>query len=260
MTTTMGRTLFLRRMAIPSISPISSIPIITSTPQKASTRTSVATTKNEAIYLNHHQQLLSSRQYHRGRNSKHSKKKQPCPYRALQIPEGSTYAAAKKSFLRIAMAHHPDTIGDDEEEKKQQSIELFVSARTAFERLAACPEGLAVLREDLENLKAEEEMSDEEFDAWFLKETGHSNPFQFDLDPATMREVADMHDEVSHGLDRDGGMWHLASLVSKSVKEGKGGGNNGAGAILRLEAGDVDGDDPPVGSLTRRRKRKSRVF
>jgi len=41
-----------------------------------------------------------------------------------------------------------------------------------------------------------------------------------------MREVADMHANMagSHGLDRDGGMWHLASMAANAVKSGKEGG------------------------------------
>eukprot|EP00567_Pseudictyota_dubia_P010124 CAMPEP_0197462716 /NCGR_PEP_ID=MMETSP1175-20131217/59883_1 /TAXON_ID=1003142 /ORGANISM="Triceratium dubium, Strain CCMP147" /LENGTH=64 /DNA_ID=CAMNT_0042998297 /DNA_START=15 /DNA_END=205 /DNA_ORIENTATION=- len=64
---------------------------------------------------------------------------------------------------------------------------------------------MSALREEVE-LEKElmSQMSDKEFDAWFEHETGHSNPFQFDLDPATMREVADMTEEIGGGLDRDG--------------------------------------------------------
>jgi hypothetical protein len=106
--------------------------------------------------------------------------------------------------------------------------------------------GLCLHRRDVEESRLEDEysnfMSDEEFDSWFAKETGHSNPFQFDLDPATMREVADMHADMagSHGLDRDGGMWHLASMVANAVKSGKEG---GAESLLRLSAGHINDDD-----------------
>lgn len=98
-------------------------------------------------------------------------------------------------------------------------------------------------------------MTNEEFDSWFEKETGHSNPFNFDLDPELMREVADMHEEMesSHGLDRDGGMWHLASLISSTVKSGKEG---GAASVLKLEAGSVkDVGEEAKGRLERRRRR-----
>ena len=100
-------------------------------------------------------------------------------------------------------------------------------------------------------------MSDEEFDSWFEEETGHQNPFQFDLDPSVMTEVTSMHDDMegSHGLDRDGGMWHLASMISSVVKSGKG---EGAESVLKLEAGSVrDHEDhgEAEGRLDRRRRR-----
>jgi len=45
------------------------------------------------------------------------------------------------------------------------------------------------------------------FSAWFLHETGKNNPYQFDLDPATIREVADMTEKLGGdfgGGERDG--------------------------------------------------------
>jgi len=65
--------------------------------------------------------------------------------------------------------------------------------------------GLCLLRSEVEeDGDGDASMSDEEFDSWFEEETGRANPFSFDLDPAVMREVASMHDDMagSHGLDR----------------------------------------------------------
>ena len=98
---------------------------------------------------------------------------------------------------------------------------LFMKCRTALESLEECPNtGAALLKAEADKRRT---MSNEEFDSWFEEETGHQNPFQFDLDPKVMREVANMHSEMegSHGLDRDGGMWHLASMISNAVKSGK---------------------------------------
>jgi hypothetical protein len=95
-------------------------------------------------------------------------------------------------------------------------------------------------------------MSNEEFDSWFEKETGKQSPFALNIDPQTMREVASMHEDMagSHGLDRDGGMWHLASMISSTVKSGK----EGAAELLKLEAGRVV-EEEAAGKLDRRRKR-----
>eukprot|EP00569_Conticribra_weissflogii_P020881 CAMPEP_0171436428 /NCGR_PEP_ID=MMETSP0881-20121228/14234_1 /TAXON_ID=67004 /ORGANISM="Thalassiosira weissflogii, Strain CCMP1336" /LENGTH=121 /DNA_ID=CAMNT_0011957789 /DNA_START=353 /DNA_END=714 /DNA_ORIENTATION=- len=119
------------------------------------------------------------------------------------------------------MKHHPDTVGNECEETRQKSQQIFMKCRSALEMLVECETtGKALLKTDVEEAR---QMTNEEFDSWFEKETGHSNPFNFDLDPELMREVADMHEEMesSHGLDRDGGMWHLASLISSTVKSGK---------------------------------------
>ena len=135
----------------------------------------------------------------------------------------------------------PDEDGITLEDRK----EIFIRARIAFERLAEDPnDGLAILKEDLEDAM-------ENFDSWFQSETGLETPFQFDLDPQTMKEVAAMTEEIGGGLDRDGGMWALARMVTASVKAG-----SDAATVLRLEAGDVkDGTKLPGGSLRRVRKR-----
>lgn len=68
-----------------------------------------------------------------------------------------------------------------------------------------------------------------------------------------MREVAEMTDDIGGGLDRDGGMWTLAKMVSNTVKSGK-----EAGSMLRLEAGKTNKEDDGIapgqmGKLRRRR-------
>jgi hypothetical protein len=92
--------------------------------------------------------------------------------------------------------------------------------------------------------------------AWFLNETGRNNPYQFDLDPATMREVADMTEKLGDygGGERDGGMWTLARMITTSVNSGK-----DAASVLRLEAGEIHHDLNPTDGPVRRR-RPSRQF
>lgn len=178
------------------------------------------------------------------------------PFRVLKIPKDAPYSQARMAFLKIAMRHHPDTVGSECEETQKRSQEIFMRCRSALESLVECEEtGGCLLRSEEEADKESRSMSDEEFDKWFEKETGHQNPFQFNLDPAVMREVASMHDDMagSHGLDRDGGMWHLASLITSAVKKGK----DGAEEVLKLEAGNArPGEETEAkGRLERRRKR-----
>ena len=173
------------------------------------------------------------------------RKKKDDPFKVLGVTENSEYALAKKSFLRIAMANHPDTANVESEEEREKLRDIFIRARRAFESLVEGPDGSILRKEDVEHM--------DNFDEWFQQETGHENPFQFDMDPQLMREVAEMNDEVGGGLDRDGGMWHLAKMVSNTVKAG------GDGAqMLRLEQGDTTNnrkDDQINGTLRRRRKR-----
>ena len=114
--------------------------------------------------------------------------KAACPYRTLNIPKDATYKQAKKSFLIIAMKHHPDTVGDDCEVTQKKSQDIFMRCRKALESLEECDDtGKCILKSEAEVKRS---MSNEEFDDWFKEETGHNNPFAFDLDPAVMREVA----------------------------------------------------------------------
>ena len=177
---------------------------------------------------------------------KRKTKKKDNPFKALNIPEGDiTYKDAKKRFLQIAMTNHPDTAsGDVSEEDREKMRDTFIRARRAFESLAEDPmDGTAILAEDLEDAM-------ENFDSWFKSETGFDTPFQLDMDPETMKEVARMTDKLGGGLDRDGGMWNLARMVTASVKSG-----SDAGAMLRLDSGDVKDKRTVNGSLRRRRRR-----
>jgi hypothetical protein len=171
------------------------------------------------------------------------------PFKVLGVTEETLYKDVKKAFLQIAMKHHPDTSKADTDQEREQMRDVFVNSRIAFESLTAGPDGMAIRKEDYEDAM-------ENFDSWFQSETGHKNPFDFDMDPETMKEVAKMTDTigggVGGGMDRDGGMWALARLVTQQVKQG-----GDAGAMLRLDAGDVKNSKNKSlnGELRRRRRR-----
>ena len=77
----------------------------------------------------------------------------------------------------------------------------FIAARMAFEALEEDPEdGKAVLAEELIDRESN-------FDSWFHNETGLKNPFDVDMDPETMKEVAEMTEKMGgkQGMERDGG-------------------------------------------------------
>ena len=88
-----------------------------------------------------------------------------CPFATLKITRSSSYKDAKKAFLQIAMANHPDTLGNDAtEEQKEKSTQKFQSARLAIESLVEDEEsGLCILRSEVEDLE-EITMSDQEFE------------------------------------------------------------------------------------------------
>ena len=212
----------------------------------------------------HYYQQVRFFDYRKAAKKKNKSLGQDNPFKILRLHEGVTlYKDAKKKFLKIAMSNHPDVLssrqagGDDDDASSsakgddddgmtlEERKEIFIRARVAFERLAEDPnDGLAILKEDLDDAM-------ENFDSWFQSETGLATPFQFDLDPQTMKEVAAMTEEIGGGLDRDGGMWALARMVTASVKAG-----SDAATVLRLEAGDVkDANKSLGGSLRRVRKR-----
>mmetsp|Transcript_9712 Transcript_9712/g.15579 ORF Transcript_9712/g.15579 Transcript_9712/m.15579 type:complete len:147 (+) Transcript_9712:1-441(+) len=146
------------------------------------------------------------------------------------------------------MTNHPDTHSEDlTKEEREQMRDRFIEARVAFESLTEDSDGTAIL------LSEKEDDPMDNFDSWFKNETGLSTPFDFDMDPETMKEVAQMTETVGgdSGLDRDGGMWTLARMVTSAVKTG-----GDAGTILRLESGDVKGKNPSVNGELRRRRRR----
>lgn len=241
-----------RRGTIPTTTTLSSPSPLSSPSSSFSGRN-----KNNCSSTWHHHQFPIHAQYNRlqfryfdhRKKRKTSTKKKVNPFKVLSIPEGVTlYKDAKKKFLKIAMKNHPDTIasGDNtvSDEEREKMRDTFIQARIAFESLAEDPsDGMAIMKEDLDEAM-------DNFDSWFKSETGLNTPFQFDMDPATMKEVASMTEKIGGGLDRDGGMWALARMVTASVKSG-----SGAGTPLRLEAGDVK-DRVANGSLLRRRRKR----
>lgn len=101
---------------------------------------------------------------------------------------------------------------------------------------------------DLPDYEPDEEHSD--MDDWFKQQTGHEMPF---MDEQTMKEVAKMTTEVGsgmdRGLDRDGGMWELARMVTSAVNSGGDGKN-----LLKLEAGEVKESTLTPGLRARRKR------
>jgi hypothetical protein len=140
------------------------------------------------------------------------RKKTKNPFKVLKVKEGMLYKDVKLKFLKIAMNNHPDTYraDDDISEKEQENMRnTFIDARIAFESLTEDTDGTAILVTD----KVDEEAN---FDSWFKNETGLKNPFDLDIDPETMKEVAKMTEDMGgdQGLDRDGGSkWILLLLL-----------------------------------------------
>lgn len=183
--------------------------------------------------------ILHSQKHHHHRHHNHASSSPQIPFQQV-----------KTRFLQIAMKHHPDTSKASTKEEEQADRDIFVKARKAFEALVEAPDGMAILRSESDQHAATQEEQEEDLSAWFQQETGHSMPF---MDMATMKEVAEMTEKVGGeaGLDRDGGMWTLARMVSQSVKSGGG----GADSLLQLEAGTNKLNREINGVLRRKRKR-----
>ena len=169
-------------------------------------------------------------------------KKKDNPFKTLGITESTPYGVAKKRFLKIAMENHPDTSVVENDKDRDRLRDIFIAARRAFEQLVEAPDGSIVLKDDAASMP--------DFDDWFKQETGHRNPFDVNLDPQTMKEVAAMTEEVGGGLDRDGGMWQLAKSITAAHNAG-----GDASAILRLEGGEINYKNRRIDGELRRRRR-----
>ena len=122
----------------------------------------------------------------RKRKKKKKRRRVHCPFKVLGVKENMLYKDVKKKFLIIAMENHPDTAAHKAatEEELETMREKFITARTAFESLVECSqEGVALHKSDVDD-----EMDN--FDSWFKSETGFDTPFQFDMDPETMKVCA----------------------------------------------------------------------
>jgi len=205
----------------------------------------------------HHCSVINNHQHHQrfqfrsfdSRKVRKRKTKQN-PFKVLKIKEGMLYKDVKAKFLKIAMSNHPDTQSSDDisEKEREKMKNIFIDGRIAFESLVENTDGTAVLATE----KVDKEGN---FDSWFRDETGLKNPFNLDIDAETMKEIAKATEEMGgdQGLDRDGGMWTLARMVTSAVKAG-----GDAASILRIESGDVKehGKGGGVPGKLGRRKRK----
>jgi DnaJ-class molecular chaperone len=172
-----------------------------------------------------------------------------CPFQTLglQRTDELKFVTVKHSFLKIAMQHHPDTSKAVTKEEQELDKEKFVAARQAFEMIVEGPNGIAILKSETDEY--DEAASEDDLSFWFQQETGLAMPY---MDAATMREVAKVTESMGGefgGLDRDGGMWTLARMVSQRVKEG-----GDANEILQLEAGKIR--DRNIDGVLRRRRRR----
>jgi len=177
-----------------------------------------------------------------GRN--YNRRKGGNPFKVLGIAESTNYSVAKATFIKIAMENHPDTSAVKDVAKRDKMRDRFIAARFAFEQMVSGPDGEILLKEEAERMG-------EHFDAWFKQETGKDVPFSIDLDPQTIKEVAKYTEEHgSTGLDRDGGMWTLANMVTNAAKNSK-----DSQSILRLDSGELKRPNDQVDGVLRRKRR-----
>jgi hypothetical protein len=151
--------------------------------------------------LQYHQRLQIRHFVFDSRKARKSKTKKD-PFKVLKVPKESMYKDVKAKFLKIAMNNHPDMHTEGLSDKEKEAMrDKFIEARIAFERLEKDPsDGTAILLEELIDRESN-------FDSWFHNETGLKNPFDVNIDPETMKEVAEMTEKLGgkQGMDRDGG-------------------------------------------------------
>ncbi|KAG7363221.1 chaperone protein DnaJ [Nitzschia inconspicua] len=149
---------------------------------------------------------------HRRRTFPHHTVRAENPFEILGIQNTATYQQVKRRFVELALQHHPDKVKDDDD--KEQNMEKFVRFRQAFEALRDDGNGMATTRDNSKDDESSLWSSDEEFNAWFYEETGHSD-IMFRMDISTRKEVIDVvHNQAQGGLDR-GGMWEMARKMAE---------------------------------------------
>lgn len=174
------------------------------------------------------------------------------PFEVLGIPKSATYAEAKQRFLELALKHHPDHAATNDEEPSDQAkrnkADDFIRLRKAFESLKETMDG------DISQVdEGESSWTDEEFNAWYYEETGHSD-LMFRMDMKTRREVIDVvkNAQAQGGLDR-GGIWEMARRMAEEeeiLKENKN--------KIKRTVGLNDGGKSLANSGLQRRRRKKR--
>jgi hypothetical protein len=178
----------------------------------------------------------------------HNLHKNERSYRVLGISVSSSYEEVQRTFLQLALIHHPDKTG-------RNSVEEFIRYRKAFETIRA--QVLANKQPNHENGNDEDdtaaEWTNEEMQDWFYEETGEFLSFQ--MDQNTIQEVIKAFTTLAPG-GRDPGEWEMARQLTEREERRRAGGDD-----------DDDDDDGPLLQLTgsmhsgttiRRRQRRRR--
>jgi phage shock protein A len=177
----------------------------------------------------------SNDQHNNNSNSNRGVRDGENPFTILGIPQTSSYDAVKRRFLELALQHHPDLAGKNSTSRgknesdaddrltdttttttSRNDTDNFIRFRQAFEAVKENSDGSASLRSSSSRSSRDNNniWTDEEFQAWFYEETGHSD-VMFRMDLKTRKEVIDVAESQSQGGLDKGGMWEMARSMAE---------------------------------------------
>lgn len=131
------------------------------------------------------------------------------PFRVLGLPPSSSFPTVQKTFLKLAMKHHPDTASDDYSENTENNADTFVLIRAAFEQIRNEHSRQQLRPSDYNE---EDLFTEQDFLDWFFESTGVR------LTSSQRKEMVHLYWKQYHRLDGKhphGQSWDLARrLVS----------------------------------------------
>jgi len=177
--------------------------------------------------------------------------------RSSSADQSITYEQVRTEFRKLALQYHPDTTSSSATQPDTNTTSgscagnttsKFFLIREAFEAIAEGPNGTAVLRDE-HSFVGRRDPDDNVMDVPDCGDTHEVYRNEEDINPLTLREVADVAKKMNPGGLDKGGMWQYANMIRKMAEENR-------LPPLRVGGGDDTQNEETWKRLGRRRKRK----
>jgi hypothetical protein len=140
-------------------------------------------------------------------------KRNHCPHSILGVSKQASLAEVKRSFIQLALEHHPDRAEANGSAPSQSSPDRFIQIRQAFEELI----GKSNNSSHRQRTSTPKGWSPDELQDWWKSqdEAATKDFLTFEMSDATRQEVIQVYRTMSAGGKDKGGYWEMARQLAE---------------------------------------------